>query len=35
MDWSKFALMAVAGTLGAWLGLVLSRYLRRRRGQRK
>lgn len=35
MDWGKFALMALAGTLGAWFGLALSRYLRRRRGPRK
>ncbi len=30
MDWTTFGVLIVAGTLGAWLGILLSRRKKRR-----
>jgi uncharacterized membrane protein YfcA len=31
MDWSQIGTLIVAGTIGAWLGMMLSRFLKRRK----
>jgi len=30
MDWSSFAVLVVAGSLGAWIGMRVSRIIKRR-----
>lgn len=30
MDWSSFAVLVIAGTVGAWVGMRVSRYLKNR-----
>ena len=30
MDWMSFGVLVIAGSLGAWIGMRVSRYVKRR-----
>jgi len=35
MDWSQIGVLIIAGTIGAWIGMMISRYLKRKRSSQE